>query len=206
MCTRHRMVLALVVGMLGTAAQAGPFNGDFSSGFDGWMAEVTECTVCDGSDDSVTSLDPPPGIFTDNLSTASGSAVLTTSASVFAVDLFQRFVMPELAHEFAVLELSLDLGVELSDPLEFFTAQLNDTAGSLPTLSLFGGGVFDVSDYAGLDVEILFGISDFDSEPDRLRVDNIAVKVVPVPAALLLLVTGLLPLVGLKACRWPASA
>ena len=186
--------------MFSHIAGAGILNGDFSSGFTGWQGEVTED---DGSGfGNIVSVNPLPGSYTDNYSSASGSAVLTAASSstdlVYGVSLFQDFTIDTIAAG-STLELSLDITASLTDPDgnygfgDFITAQLESTG--MTTLDLSAGGVFDVTDWAGLAASITFYIEDGDYATDTLTIDNIVftekTAAVPAPATILLFTLGL---------------
>lgn len=186
--------------MFSHIAGAGLINGDFSSGFTGWQGEVTEDDGNGGT--NTVSVNPLPGSYTDNYSTATGSAVLTAASTatdpVFGVALFQDFTIDTIAAG-STLELSLDISASLTDPNgqvgfgDFITAQLESTG--MTTLDLSTGGVFDVTDWAGLAASITFYIEDGDYDTDTLTIDNIAftekTAAVPAPATILLFTLGL---------------
>ena len=173
--------------------QAAIMNGDFSNDFEHWSAQVATCIVCDGSDDVVIDISNPPDEFTTNFDASSHAALLTINDfdHVFSVSLFQTFTMPTAD----ALVLSMDLAINLSDPLlDLAFAQLMALDGEL-LLDLSVSDEFDVSAYAGEDVEILFGITDFDLSLDTLTVDNIVITPsVSIPNVLSLLACGLIVL------------
>lgn len=189
----HQKLLVAILFMLAAgAAQASLVNGDFGDGLAGWSAQLTSCVVCDGSDDATVDFAPipqplPPGL-DGALTVGAGGATLATSTEVYSVNLFQTFDMPDVS----LIELEVDLSFGLSDPLDFAFAQLVDTSGSVATLDLLAGGVFDVSAFAGRRVELLFGLLDFDFAADSMTVAGVTLTAVPLPAPLLLMLSGLL--------------
>jgi|GEM_PF-2180995 len=197
------VVWASVVG----AAGAGPLaNGDFSAGFDAWSGQVVSCTLCDGSDDVTTDLTPPPGAFTNNYATGSGSgagfATIATSFNsdgLYSTRLWQEFVVDSLSARATRLLLNYSIDVGLSDPTtDLAIAQLSDPDGLIATLDLLNGGPLDITAFAGRTAELYFEVSDFvDGERDWLRVGKLRIDQVPVPAPLLLMGAGL----GLLAVR-----
>jgi hypothetical protein len=183
----------------GPAAAAPLTNGDFSAGFDAWVGQTIACSLCDGSDDLIVDLDPPPGAFGANLDASTGGALLSTSFvndGVYWVELRQAFDVGDLMGRATGLELVLDITRSLTGPFDLAIAQLTDPAGGLNSVDLLDGGAFDITGYAGRAAEISFIVADFDDSVDTLTIDNIRVDQVPVPAPLTLLAVGLGLLAG----------
>lgn len=179
----------------GPAAAAPLTNGDFSAGLDGWFGQTISCsTVCDGSDDVVVDLDPPPGAFGTNFDAGTGAAILSTSFpanGVYQVELRQAFDVDDLMGRATGLELVLEITQSLTGTFDLAIAQLTDPAGDLDSVDLLDGGGFDITGYAGRAAEIRFIVADFDDEVDTLSIANIRIDQVPVPAPLALIGAGL---------------
>lgn len=180
---------------IGADAEAGLLtNADFADGFAGWTGATVACQVCDGSDDLIVELDPPPGAFDANFQISDNSAVLTTSFAddaIYEVRLWQEFVVDALTGRHFALLLNLGLGIDLSGPFDFVLAQLSDPAGVLPGIDLLGAGPVDITAYAGQRAELLFAVVDYDDVADQLRIGGLGIQQVPVPAPLLLLGLGI---------------
>lgn len=178
------------------AANAALTNGDFSAGFDGWSGRAVTCTLCDGSDDLATDLNPPPGAFSGNFATGADGATIATSYddnTVYWTQLWQVFTVDPLMGRATSLALDLTIGVVLSDDVtDLAIAVLQDPAGTLTPVDLLAGGPVDITAFAGRQAELYFEVSDFvDGQRDTLTVGDIRIEQVPLPATLLLLVPGL---------------
>lgn len=192
-CKASVKVVALIAGMvlsgLPFTTYAGPLaNGDFSTNdFTGWQGQTTT---------SSPSIDPLPGAYTSNFDASSGAAVLSTSYdtdfSEYSVFLFQTFDLPSNA-----LSLSFDYSWNADDQLDGWLAQLVDNSNSSNAAALAlspGSGQFDLSGFAGLEVQLLFGLENIGGADDMLSIDNIAIaesSSLPEPGSLLLIAAGL---------------
>jgi hypothetical protein len=172
-------------------------NGNFSSGFDNWTGEVSDVDTF-----SITPIDPLPGGYSDNYQILGGGlAQLNTTSTnnppndIWSVALFQDFLIPDLSVLGNSLELSLSVSWSLSDlGLDFASAQLVDLADPLSTLSLAGGGKFDITGWAGKNASLQFVVQDGDDQDDWLQVGNISITektaAIPEPTTWLLILTG----------------
>ncbi len=172
-------------------------NGDFSSGFDNWTGEVSDVDTF-----SITPVDPLPGVYSNNYQVLGGglAQLMTTSTNnppnnIWSVAIFQDFLIPDLSVLGNSLELNLSVSWSLSNlGLDFASAQLVDQADPLSTLNLVGGGVFDITGWAGKNASLQFVVQDGDDQDDWLQVGNISITektaAIPEPATWLLIVTG----------------
>lgn len=165
--------------MCSSLSFANLLNGDFSSGFANWEGEVF-----DGFTDT-------PGTALPNFDASSGAAVLTNDDVNFAVTLFQDFTVQDLIAPGNSLWLELDFSATVSDPFDFFVAELVNLGGTLSTLDI-GSGSVDITAWAGQSAEILFYLEDVDLVTgDFLTIDNIRITQhaasVPEPGSLMLL-------------------
>lgn len=184
-------VVVLVAGMAFcglsfSASAAGLTNGDFSTNdFTGWQGQTTTSPL---------TIDPLPGSHGANFDASSGVAVLSTSydtdASEYSVFLFQTFDLSGSA-----LTLSFDFIWDADDASDGWLAQLVDSANPSHSANLTlssGSGQFDLSGFAGLTVQLLFGLENLGGADDTLAIDNIIIAErqpngsVPEPGTLLL--------------------
>lgn len=199
-CFRPSAALLILILALGpqAASAIGVTNGDFSSGFDGWLGEVTDTAF-----NTVTGISPLPGGYTNNFVLDNGQAVLTTSTltdDIFAVYLYQPFTVDTAAPGESLL-LSFDLTPVLSDPGagDAFFAWLVYGPDPLDFNDLVGQAATDITFLSGQSVEIGFGIEDFDDLADTLTIDNVTIsRQAPTPTTLALMLAGLLGLYRLK--------
>lgn len=188
-------VVALIAGMalsglsFSTSA-AGLTNGDFSTNdFTGWQGQTTTSST----------IDPLPGSFGSNFDASSGAAVLSTSfdtdGSEYTAFLFQSFDLPGSA-----LSLSFDFVWSADDQADGWLAQLVESSNSGHSASLTlnsSSGQFDLSGFAGLTVQLLFGLENWGGADDTLSIDNIIIAEsqpngsVPEPGTLLLIGAGM---------------
>ena len=175
--------LAVVAGLLsgGGVSAAGLQNGDFSSSFDNWSGQVDYFDDYNSSQMNATTTHD---FFT--VEGANDSARLSTN-TVFdtniqdyvgwAVALFQDFTMPTLTAVGNILQLDFDFQVQLDDTGggDNWYAQLTDNSGSGLSPLNIGSGSVDVTSFAGLDVQILFGIENIAGNDDWLQIDNVSI-------------------------------
>jgi hypothetical protein len=180
MVNKKLCVLTLSAGLLcgGGVSAAGLQNGDFSSNFDNWSGQVD---YFDDYSDTQMNAVSTPDFFT--IEGAGGEAKLSThydfnTGAGWAVTLFQNFTMQTLSAPVNTLWLDFDFTVQLDDIAggDRWFAQLSDGAGGLADIDLTAGsGPFDVTSFAGLNVEILFGIENIAGNDDWLKIDNITI-------------------------------
>jgi hypothetical protein len=200
-CFPSSGVILIVVCLLTpqAASAIGVTNGDFSSGFDGWLGEVTDIGF-----NTVTGISPLPGGYANSFVLDNGQAVLTTSTltdGIFAVYVYQPFAVDTAAPGESLL-LSFDLTPVLTDPGagDAFFAWLVYGPDPLDFIDLVGQAATDITFLSGQSVEIAFGVEDFDDLVDTLTIDNVAIsRQAPVPTTLALMLAGLLGLHRLKA-------
>jgi hypothetical protein len=201
--------IVTLAALLGTgSASAGPLtNGDFSAGFDGWSGQVIACDDVGCINQTTTQVgadvgETPFAALPNNYAVAGGTATLTTSFNfpsdpVYDVSLTQVFAVDALMGRATSLLLHYVLGIELSnpDPLDpfgdFATAFLGTTDKELTVLLVPGAGTLDITAFAGREVQLTFGITDFDGVADSLTISGLAIERVPLPGTVLLLLTGL---------------
>ena len=194
--------LALVAGLaFQGSAHADIFNGDFSAGFSGWSGQVDYLDDYDAAAmDAVTT----PDFFTlTSFATLTDAARLSThydpqTGSGWAVSLFQTFTMPSLSQPTNRLWLEFDLFFSMDDPAggDSWLAQLTDQSGSgLAPVDLTAVSLpYEVTAFAGLDVELLFSIENIAGNDDSLVIDNLRITeevVDPIPAPSTLALVGL---------------
>ncbi len=105
--------------------------------------------------------------------------------------LFQDLTVQSLLASGNTLWLELDFSASVSDPFDFFVAELEDTTGGLLTLDISSGSI-DITAWAGMAAGIVFYLQDDDFQTgDFLTIDNIRITQheasVPEPASLFLL-------------------
>ena len=182
-------IAALAAGILwsGTSFSAALTNGDFSAGFTGWQGQADFADV---------------GLPNANFDASSGAAVLTTSfdnAGPYALHLFQNFDLPVLSAPGNTLELDFSAFWSHDDVADTWLAQLIDTSNPSHYLDMSAGSTpYDVTGFSGLNVQLLFGLENIGGGDDSLSIDNITITerqgVIPEPATLLLVGTGLVAL------------
>lgn len=201
----HRLLPAvglLALGAFVGTARAGPIvNGDFSAGFGGWSGQVITCNDSACASETPTAVgagagETPFASLPNNYAVVSNTATLTTSFAsdlVYDVLLTQVFDVDTLfTGGPAGFVLRFVLGFALSDPLgDIATAFLGTTDGLLTVQLLPGTGPLDITAFAGREVQLTFGLTDFDGLPDGLSISGLAIEQVPLPATALLLLTGL---------------
>ncbi|WP_198245447.1 PEP-CTERM sorting domain-containing protein [methane-oxidizing endosymbiont of Gigantopelta aegis] len=196
--------LAVVAGLLsgGGVSAAGLQNGDFSSNFDNWSGQVDYIDDYTASQmNAVTT----PDFFT--IEGTGGEAKLSTNYDFitgigWAVTMFQDFTMPTLSAAGNSLWLDFDFMVQLDDIAggDNWFAQIGDGIGPLIDIDIAGAGPFDVTSFAGLNVQILFGLENMAGGDDWLKIDNITITEqmqannVPEPGVFALLGLGVLML------------
>jgi hypothetical protein len=192
----HFRVTALIASMamsgLSFTTSATPLtNGDFSTNdFTGWQGQTTT---------SPATIDPLPGSYSLNFDANSGAAVLSTSydtdGTEYTTYLFQTFDLSSSA-----LNLSFDYLWNANDPADSWLAQLVDSSNSSHYANLTinsSSGQFDLSGFAGLTVQLLFGLENWGGNDDTLTIDNIIIAEnqpngsVPEPGTLLLMGAGM---------------
>lgn len=160
-------------------SSANLLNGDFSSGFANWQGELF---------DGMTTTTGTPST---NFDASSGAAVISNDDSNWAVTLFQDFTVQSLLAPGNSLSLDLDFSASVTDPFDFFVAELVDLGGALATVDISAGPI-DITAWAGQTAQILFYLEDGDLlAQDSLTIDNISITQhaasVPEPGSLLLL-------------------
>ncbi len=166
--------LALVAGLIsgGGVSAAGLQNGDFSSGFNGWSGQDDlnnyDSTQMDASNS--------PDHFTIDGEAAKLSTQYDNGGS-YLVTMFQDFTMPTLSAAGNSLWLDFDFDVLLDDVAggDYWYAQIGDGLGGLTDIDVTGAGPFDVTSFAGLNVQILFGLENNSGGDDWLKIDNVTI-------------------------------
>lgn len=182
----------LLSALVAPMAQADFINTDFSAGFSGWEAEVTEYNYDTLSESSVSG--DIFGDYPDNFDISGTAVTLSTSsdqsADYWNIAMFQNAQLSPLMMG-QTLWLSLSVSSFLTDPLsDFFYVQLRDLSSD-DIFDLSSGGTFNLSAWAGRAVSFEFGIIDNDFLPeDSLSVSDIRFQVeansVSEPSALFL--------------------
>jgi hypothetical protein len=173
----------------GLATAASFTNGDFSSGFDSWQSQ----------DDFG---DYNPVISNDNFNASSGKAILTTdydNGGSYEVSLFQTFTVQTLEAVGNTLTLDFDISWFLDNPDDVVFVQMETTDYSNTIyFDPFDSSSFDITDFAGMEVDLLFGLENNLGADDYMTIDNIMItqsqsqtNSVPEPTTLLLMFAGL---------------
>jgi hypothetical protein len=191
-------VLALACAA-GPAGAAPLTNGDFSAGFSGWAGRVVACDDVDCINEITTQVgagvgETPFAALPNNYAVAGGAATLATgfdfpSDPVYDVLLTQVFDVDALMGASALL-LSYVLDIDVT-PGDIATAFIATTDGLLERLLVPGAGTLDITAFAGREVQLTFGIIDYDGLADSLTISGLAIERVPLPGTVLLLLTGL---------------
>jgi hypothetical protein len=192
------ITLAALLGT-GTASAAPLSNGDFSAGFDGWSGRVVACDDVSCTTETTTQVGAgvgatPFAALPNNYTVAGGAATLATgfnfpSDPVYDVLLTQAFDVDALMGASALL-LSYVLDINVT-PGDIATAFITTTDGTLVELFAPGAGTLDITAFAGREVQLTFGIIDYDGLADSLTISGLAIERVPLPGTVLLLLTGL---------------
>jgi len=194
---KHKILMAVVLttnlALASHSVYAAPLqNGNFSSGFTAWTAEIT-----DSFSFAITAVDP---VADPHFDLVGGLAKLANDFDFFEVALSQEIMLPADANEFS---FDFDWTITCDDPLGTCAGSFgsNDVvqasflvAGS-PVLNLFpasidplqltasGTATTDISSYAGQTVVLEFLLQDGDfNEADMFSVGNIGITVAPAVA------------------------
>ncbi len=189
-------VMLVITGLLlSNGSSAATFtNGDFSSGFNGWGGAV-------GSSSGINIVDPNTN--PSNFNISSGAALLTSNTSLFGgnsvVNIFQTFVVQSLLSPSNTLLLGFDFTKSFDDITDVFLAQIVESGNLSHAIDLSSGGSFDITSFAGKNVELRFGLENVaspDGSNDSLTIDNIFISQnqvsVPEPTTILLIGAGLM--------------
>ncbi len=181
MASKKLCTIAVVAGLLsvsgGGVSAAGLQNGDFSSGFNNWSGQVDYSVDYNSTQMDATTT---PDFFTiegtDNVARLSSNYDFIADIG-WAVTLFQDFTMPTLTAAGNTLQLGFDFTVQLDDTVggDNWYAQLTDQSGSGLSPLDITSGLADVTSFAGLDVQILFGLENIAGGDDWLQIDNVSI-------------------------------
>lgn len=192
----HRLLSALSLICCSPVVNASLLNTDFSNGFTGWQAEISQYNLSTGTDSQSTG-ELFAG-YTDNFLLSANQVTLTTSTTgvedIWQVVMFQDFILSP-ASAGATWQLSVDISSSLSSVSDFAFAQLRNLDTN-DILNLSSGGSFDISQWTGVHASLEFGVVDNDFIlGDSLTISNLALRQqIPEPSSLLLLTLGALAL------------
>ena len=190
--SQNKTIIAIVffMGLLwSNFSTAALLNGDFSSGFDNWQGETTLSGVVN------------PSLFSDNFSASASGAVLTTDLSSRGdgsklVELFQNFSVESLLSPSNTLSLSLGVILDLDHVTDMFLAHIVNVNNVSHFLDLTSGGSFDITSFAGEDVQLWFSLENNgtpDGSNDSATISNIQISQnqvfgsVPEPSSIVLM-------------------